>query len=79
MIMKNMNSRLFDKKETLSKIEMGACLGGNKSDVNYSDTKKDGVDKWDIAVDSVIDTVNSSKSLDKPSATVSLSEYAELV
>lgn len=70
--MKNIKSNLFDKKNVLDKINMESIYGGaNKSDINYSDSKKDG-GGWDIAVNSLIDVVDSSRSLDKPEDTTTL-------
>ena len=64
--MKNLKSSLFDKKEVLKKVNLeGIYGGGNRSDVSYSDSKTKR--SYDIAVNSLIDTVKSRQSLDKPS------------
>jgi len=64
--MKKLNSKLFEKKEVLKKVNMENLVGGsNSSDVTYNDSKQDG-GGYDIAVQSLIDTIDSSRSLDKP-------------
>ena len=64
--MKKLKTSLFDKEKTLKKVNLEGIYGGaNKSDVNYTDSK--GSKSYDIAVLSLIDTVDSKQSLDKPS------------
>lgn len=65
--MKKLESKLFDTSNVLERIDLEAIYGGaNKSDVNYSDSKKDG-GGWGVDVNSVIDFIDSSRSLDCPS------------
>jgi hypothetical protein len=76
---KKVNTQLFNSIKTLTHVEMGACQGGNNSDKTYLDTKQDGKDKWDVGVDSLIDNIDSSKSLDKPDTkVVSELEYVDI-
>ncbi|MDR1974334.1 MAG: hypothetical protein LBQ31_06625 [Bacteroidales bacterium] len=72
--MKKINSNLFDKKATLSKVEMGSCQGGNNSDKKYVDSKIDG-GGWGIDVKSVIDFVPSTSNLDQPDKEIAGSCY----
>jgi len=62
--MKNLS--FLNDKFLDSKIENHNIYGGeNKSDVNYADSKGDG-NSYDIAVQSLIDVVDSKATLDKP-------------
>lgn len=63
--MKHLKSK-FEKIANIDKI-----YGGNNSDVTYTDSKNDG-GGWDIAVISLIDTIDSSRGMDKPQS-ISLS------
>jgi hypothetical protein len=56
-----LEDKKFEKKMILSTIK-----GGNNSDVQYVDSHNDTSGSWGIDVNSVIDQVDSSESLDKP-------------
>ena len=62
--MKTLNSKLFANDVILKKTELAGTLGGNNSDVNYTDSRSGG--SYDVAVNSLIDTVKSGRNLDKP-------------
>ncbi len=67
--MKSLKNKLFGKEkfEEIANLEqINGGVVGNKSDVNYTDSK-DSHGHYDIAVMSMIDTVDSKQSLDKPS------------
>lgn len=59
-----MKNSKFDKFESAKLVKQNSILGGNNSDVNYTDSQHGRT--YDIAVLSLIDTVDSSKQLDKP-------------
>lgn len=63
--MKKLNSKLYQKFEKSRVSNLDTIYGGNNSDVTYSDSKKDG-GGYDIAVVSLIDTVDTTNALDKP-------------
>jgi len=64
-----MTSKLYEKNSEITKREMTSLLGGaNSSDKNYSDTKQNGSNQYDIAVMTLIDIINTTTSLDKPAS-----------
>lgn len=67
--MKNKRSKFLSEELLSNRIGLDNVIGGaagNNSDVTYNDSKRDG-GGYDIAVLSLIDTVDSTNSLDKPS------------
>lgn len=58
-----MKSSKFDKFESEKLVNQNSIVGGNKSDVNYTDSTFGTT--YDIAVLSVIDNINSGAALDK--------------
>jgi hypothetical protein len=63
---KKLNFQLFNSSATLDRVEMGTCKGGkNDSNVIYVDTHAvNKNEKWDIAVESLIDIVDTSEAMD---------------
>jgi len=70
--MKTLDSKLFANDAILKKTELEGTLGGNNSDVTYSDSKSGG--SYDIAVMSVIDIHDSSRDQDKPNQLAAIDE-----
>jgi len=58
---------LFEDKKFNEKLNLLTIKGGNYSDKEYADSHNDTKGTWDIAVPSVLDTVDSSQKLDDPS------------
>ncbi|VXC60915.1 MULTISPECIES: hypothetical protein [Chryseobacterium] len=61
---------LFEDKKFNEKLNLLTVRGGNYSDKEYADSHNDTSGTWDIAVPSVLDTVESSQKLDDPSGSV---------
>ena len=67
--MKKLNSKMFAKQNVVEKVEMSRMYGGglcsNASDVFYVDTVNDSSKNFDVAYNSLIDIVETSRGSDK--------------